>query len=86
MRIVKINAMWCPGCIIVTKSVDRIKKEYPSLEVIEYDYDFDSEEVLKYNVGTILPVLIFYRENGEEISRLIGEKSYEAIKKEIEKQ
>ena len=37
------------------------------------DYDFDEDEVKKYNVGETLPVII----NGE--NRLIGEKSYDEI-------
>jgi thiol-disulfide isomerase/thioredoxin len=82
MKIIKISALWCPGCIIVDKNVDKIIKEYPSIELIEYDYDFDSEEVKKYNVGNVLPVLIFIN-NEIEIDRIIGEKTYEQIKERI---
>ncbi len=37
------------------------------------DYDFDEEEVKKYQVGEILPVIII------DDNRLIGEKSYDDI-------
>ena len=37
------------------------------------DYDFDEEEVSKYNVGNKLPVIICNDE------RLVGEKSYDEI-------
>jgi thiol-disulfide isomerase/thioredoxin len=82
MKIIKISALWCPGCLIVDKNVSKVLKEYPDIELVEYDYDFDEEEVKKYNVGSILPVLIFI-DNDNEISRLIGERTYEEIKRKI---
>lgn len=82
MRIIKIGALWCPGCLIVNNSINKIKKEY-NIEIIEYDYDFNSEEILKYNIGDVLPVIIF-ESNGKEINRLIGERTYEEIKEVIE--
>ena len=81
MRIIKVGALWCPGCLIVNKSIKKIKEEL-NIEVIEYDYDFNSEEVLKYNVGDTLPVIIIELD-GKEINRLIGERSYEEIKEAI---
>ena len=42
----------------------------------------DSEEVEKYNVGSTLPVIIFYK-NEIEFKRLIGEKKYEDIEEVI---
>lgn len=82
MKIVKIGAMWCPGCIIMHKTWDKIKENYPELEIISYDLDMDSEEVEKYNVGETLPAIIFYN-NAEEYKRLVGEKKYEDIENVI---
>ncbi len=82
MNIVKIGAMWCPGCLVMHKVWTQIEKEYPELEITTYDLDMDSEEVEKYDVGTTLPVIIFYKEN-VEYKRLIGEKKYEDINKII---
>ncbi|MGN1311547.1 MAG: thioredoxin family protein [Bacilli bacterium] len=82
MKIIKINAMWCPGCLISRSIWNDIEKEYPNNEYISLDYDFDEEEVLKYNVGDILPVVIVM-ENDKEIKRIIGEKSKKEILDEI---
>ena len=71
MKIIKINSLVCPSCIIMNKVINKIKEEY-DVEIEEYDYDFDTEEIEKYNVGKILPVFIFYKE-GKEINRLCGE-------------
>ena len=51
MKIIKISALWCPGCLVINNSINKIKKEF-NIEVIEYDYDFDDVE--KYNVGNVL--------------------------------
>lgn len=71
MKIVKINSLGCPSCIIMNKVINKIKEEY-DVEIEEYDYDFDEEEIVKFNVGKILPVFIFFKD-GEEIARLNGE-------------
>lgn len=82
LKIIKIGALWCPACLITNNSLKKIKEEYQDIEVIDLDYDYDEEEVSKYNVGNILPELIFI-ENDKEVSRLIGEKSYKEIKEVI---
>ena len=71
MKIIKIGALWCPGCLIVNKALKEVKKEY-DIEVIDKDYDMDDIE--SYNVGDVLPVLIF--PNGK---RLVGERNKNEI-------
>ena len=78
MKIVKINAMWCSGCLYMKKVWKEVLKEYPDLEITEYDYDMDEDIVKTYNPGTILPVAIFYK-NDNEYKRLNGEKSKDEI-------
>ena len=72
MRIVKISAIWCGGCLVMNKVWENIKKNYPEIEFITLDYDMDEDEVKKYNVGDILPVLIFYKDD-IEVRRIDGE-------------
>ncbi|MBO5414042.1 MAG: thioredoxin family protein [Bacilli bacterium] len=84
MKIIKIGAMWCPGCIVMHKVWDKINKEYPNIEVKSLDLDMDEEEVKKYNIGDTLPVIIFYKDD-TELERLIGEKKFEDIESVIKK-
>lgn len=77
MKIVKIGAIWCGGCLVMNKVWNRLKKEY-SFEFVELDYDMDEEEVQRYNPGNILPVLLFFKDN-HEVLRLQGEYSYDEI-------
>ena len=83
MKIIKIGAMWCPACLITNNALDKINKEY-NIEIDSLDYDFDEEEVSKYNVGETLPVLVFIKD-GREVDRLIGEKEYKDIEGVIKK-
>ena len=85
MKILKFNAVWCSGCLVMKKTIKEIDDLYPNIEIESYDYDMDQEEVEKWNIGEIIPVLIFVDENNNEISRLVGEKTQKEIIKEIER-
>lgn len=84
MKVLKFNAIWCSACLVMKKTYNRIFDEYSNFEVITYDYDLDEDMVNKYNIGTTIPVLIFLNDKDEEITRIIGEKSYEYIKNVID--
>ena len=84
MKIIKINAVWCPACILSNKIWKNAKNDFPDLDIEELDFDFDEEEVKKYEVGKILPVVIFMDQD-KEIDRLIGEKTKEEIYEAIER-
>lgn len=81
MRIVKINSLGCPSCIIMNKIINELKLECKGIDFEDYDYDFDDIE--KFNVGKILPVFIFYKDD-KEIARLCGEHKKEEFIKIIE--
>jgi thiol-disulfide isomerase/thioredoxin len=83
MKIIRITAMWCMSCLSMKKTWNKALKNYPDIEVIDLDYDFNEEEVKKYNVGKILPELIVFN-NGIEIERIIGEKSSKEMQKILE--
>ncbi len=82
MKIIIINAMWCPGCLISKGIWKEIKEIYPHIEYINYDYDLDEDKILKYNIGDIVPVVIIEK-NDVEIKRIIGEKSKKEILNEL---
>ena len=84
MKIIKIGAVWCPGCLVMKKVWNNILKDN-NIDIIELDYDIDNDEVKKYNVGNVLPVVIFISDNGVELDRLIGEQKEENITMLIEK-
>lgn len=77
MKIIRINAIWCSGCLSMKKIWKEIEEEYPNLDIINLDYDMDEDEVMKYNPGEVLPVVIL--QNNKKEIRLIGEKTKEEI-------
>ena len=77
MKIIRINAIWCSGCLSMKKIWKEIEEEYPNLDIINLDYDMDEDEVMKYNPGDVLPIVIL--KNNEKEIRLIGEKTKEEI-------
>jgi len=84
MKVIKIGAVWCSGCMIMKPLWEEIEKENPWLETEYYDYDESDEIVKKYNINDRLPVFIFLDKDENEILRLMGEKSKEEILKIIE--
>ena len=79
MRLIVISAVWCPSCLVMKKVIKQIADK---IEVVKYDYDLDEEEIKKYNVGQNLPVFI-YEKDGKEVSRVVGETTYEELIKII---
>ena len=84
MKIIRINAMWCGGCLAMHKIWKKVSNEYPNLEIVNYDYDMDEDIVKDYNPGTLLPVAIFFK-GDKEVERLNGEKTFEEILEVINK-
>jgi len=84
MKITKITSLGCSSCIIVNNIIEELKDKY-QLNITNYDFDFDEDIVSKYNIGKILPVIIFFDNNDNEIHRITGEKSKKEIIEIIEK-
>ena len=84
MKLVKVGAVWCPACLVISSKINKIVGKY-NLELINYDYDIDNEIVKKYNVANILPVLILVDSSNKEIKRITGEQSLKKLDEFIEK-
>ena len=74
MKVIKIGAEWCNGCIVMRPRWQKIERENPWLETEYYDYDADKEIVERYGLeeGT-LPTFIFLDKNDAELTRIHGE-------------
>lgn len=83
MKLIKIGAVWCPSCLVMSSRINKIVEQH-KIELVNYDYDIDNEIVEKYNIGEILPVLILTDDNSNEIKRLIGEQSLKKLEEFIE--
>lgn len=74
MKVIKIGAVWCLGCLVMKARWIEIEKEHPWLKTQYLDFDKDEKKVEKYNVeGEKLPVFIFLDKKEKEFMRLHGE-------------
>lgn len=73
MKILKIGATWCSGCLVMKPRWAEIEKNNAWLETEYYDFDIDKEIVEKYKINDILPVFIFLDKDDNEFLRLNGE-------------
>ncbi|MFV0250125.1 MAG: thioredoxin domain-containing protein [Bacilli bacterium] len=83
MKIIRVSAVWCVSCIVSHKMWLELKEKYPDFEFLDYDYDLDLDQIEKYQIGTIIPVIIFLK-NDNEILRITGEKNKTEFFKIIE--
>ena len=84
MKVIKIGAKWCIGCLVMAPRWLDVEKENAWLETKFLDYDEDREEVLKYGVDKgKIPVFIFLDRDENEIFRTWGEISKKDIIKLI---
>lgn len=79
MKLIRISAIWCSSCILTLPIWEEIKKSYPDFIFEELDYDMDEEEVMKYHIGKIIPVIIILDKENIELSRIVGEKTKKDI-------
>ncbi len=80
MKIIKIGAVWCSGCLVMRPRWQEIEKENPWLKTEYLDYDQDEEKVKRLKVKSDrLPVFIFFDKKGKEFLRLSGEYSKDKL-------
>lgn len=74
MKVIKIGAVWCNGCLVMRPRWQEIETENPWLTTEYYDFDQDSTKIEPYHIeGSKLPVFIFLDKESKEIERLNGE-------------
>ncbi len=83
MKVLKIGAKWCLGCISMKSRWTEVEKENSWLKTQYFDYDDSLDIVKKYNIDQKLPVFVFLDKNSNEIERLQGVISKEDILKKI---
>ena len=79
MRVIKIGAIWCGGCLIMNKVWNKLKKSY-EFEYEEFDLDMDSDAVQRFNPGDKLPVFIILDGNSEVDIQIAKSKTLGNIK------
>ena len=74
MKVIKIGAAWCSGCLVMGPRWEEIEQENPWLKTEYLDYDKDQTKIKSYKIHTnLLPTFIFFSKNGKELARKHGE-------------
>ena len=81
MKVIKIGAVWCSGCVVMKPRWIEIEKAQPWLKTEYFDFDQDKKELKKYKAENEkrLPVFIFLDKKGVEFLRLRGEISVKEL-------
>jgi thiol-disulfide isomerase/thioredoxin len=80
MKVIKIGAIWCSGCLVMRPVWKRIEVENLWLITKYYDFDERKDIVDKYGIKNgVLPVFIFLDKDENELLRLTGEISRERL-------
>lgn len=77
--IVDFWAPWCAPCKTMEPVFERLRAEGHGLCLVDADKNIDLAR--KYNVGGVPTTILF--ENGEEKARIVGARSYLALKEEL---
>ena len=85
MKVLKIGAEWCPGCLIMRPRWQKIETENSWLESEYFDFNESKDIVEKYKIDDKLPLFIFLDNDGVEIDRAQGEIPEKGIVDLIEK-
>lgn len=80
MKVIKVGAVWCPGCLVMRPIWKRIEVENLWLQTEYYDFDENKDVVDRYRINNgVLPVFIFLDKDNNEFLRLTGEVTRERI-------
>lgn len=85
MQVLRFSAIWCPACLVMPKRWNEVFSKYSNIKIADYDYDMNRDVVTNYNIGKIIPVLIFIDDNNIEKGRIIGEKSVKELELLVKK-
>lgn len=84
MKVIKIGATWCNGCIVMKPRWHELEQENPDLKTEFYDFDESPEIAAEYHVDEDLPVAIFLDDKGQELTRFNGEIDKDVLQRAID--
>lgn len=74
MKIIKIGALWCSGCLVMKPIWKKIEKDIPDLKTTYYDYDENQDKIKALNIDIKkMPTFIFLDKEDQELERITGE-------------
>ncbi len=78
MKVLKIGAVWCKECLVMSPMWKEIEAEIPELKTEYYESDDNPNLLKKYDVKEI-PTFIFLDKDGNELLRREGLENKEEL-------
>lgn len=75
-------ASWCGPCRMIAPILDELSREMNDIKFYKLNVDDNGDVAQQYEVMGI-PTLIFFKD-GKEVKRIVGVKSKEDLKKELQ--
>jgi len=81
ISLVKFAATWCGPCKVLSRTLDKVTPEFPTVNFQEVDVDDHPELAKDYKIRSVPTVIVF--RNGEELTRLVGSVKVDALRKSL---
>ncbi len=85
MKVIKVWAVRCAGCVVMGPRRKEIESEHKRLETEFYEYDEHPEIIEKYGLDGNIPYFVFLDKKGEVIEKINGEFSKKELIEKINK-
>ena len=69
MKIIKFNAIWCSGCIVMKKIMKEIEEEYKNIEIGSYVYTTSYNE--KIPAGILVGKVSSVEKDSYDLAKII---------------
>lgn len=80
MKIIRFTASWCADCIVMRSVWSKWLAGLDKFELIDFDFDDDSEEVAKYQVKRV-PLVVVFDDNNQQVAKFEGMQNLDALQK-----
>jgi thioredoxin 1 len=80
--VVDFFAEWCMPCLMLSPVIEDLAESRKNIKFVKVNVDDNSDLAEKQSVSTI-PCLVIFK-SGEEVGRLIGNRSQEEIEEKID--
>lgn len=80
-HVVKFGAEWCGPCRLINPQLDRMKKEFDTINFVSVDVDDNPELAKEYRISSLPTVILF--KDGEVVDKFIGAVKAEPMRKKL---
>lgn len=81
INLVKFSATWCTPCKFLSKTIDGIKSDFPSINFVDIDTDDYPSLSKEFKIKSVPTTILFIDKN--EIKRFVGNITADMLKNSL---